>query len=127
MRLTAVVPTLSQRMPVGTGGPFRSASRGSPIEMPGTEPMQSDSTDEAIIRSRETGKFWGFGRWMPEYPDAQRFSTNEAIQKATGLRTGQPVEVIRGYGDAHEEVVFKTGPALDHWRQRHSSKPELER
>jgi hypothetical protein len=89
--------------------------------------MQSDSTDEAIIRSRETGKFWGFGRWMPEYPDAQSFSTNEAIQKATGLRTGQPVEVISAYGRAHEEVVFETGPALDHWRQRHSSEPELER
>ena len=89
--------------------------------------MQSDSTDEAIIRSRETGKFWGFGRWVPEYPDAERFSTNEAIQKAARLGTEQPVEVIRGYGYAHEEVVFETGPALDHWRQRHSSEPELER
>jgi hypothetical protein len=58
-----VAPTLSQRKcqqaPAPPCGPLLGAD---PLKGQKLETMQPDSTDQVIIRSKETRKFWGFGR-----------------------------------------------------------------
>jgi hypothetical protein len=66
---------------------------------------QPNSRDQAIIMSKD-GQFWAFGHWSAEYPDAQLYPTNEAIEKALWLRSQVAVQVITRYGTPQQRVVF---------------------